>query len=347
MAHGFTSETRAFELQHYGTEPTGEADENVDTGAFYTNGVLVGSRVYCVGSLRKPSYLPPFINLCKFDLNSNTYSACHNPDDLACGRAVSLCLTGDALYTYGGAIEIVGGREIVGLLKFDLVLEEWIHVTSEVRPVVRAMCCGALVDQTRFVIFGGYREGVYFNDTWVFHIDRRSWKEAKVQGQRPRARWAHEACVSDDFGTGEQTIYVFGGHNASALNDLYLLHCTREKYRWSQPDVTGNIPSRMTGHRMMYFDGKILLCGGSGTDFFNVYDIHSRRWTRPQARVGTTLRSVASAQFGREGAVDEYLVYGQHLLLRSTISEHAAIPCSKGLLILFGSSRSSALLVPR
>ena len=105
--------------------------------------------------------------------------------------------------------------------------------------------------------------------------------------------------------------------------------------------------SRMTGHRMMYFDGKILLCGGSGTDFFNVYDIHSRRWTRPQARVGTTLRSVASAQFGREGAVDEYLVYGQHLLLRSTISEHAAIPCSKGLLILFGSSRSSALLVPR
>lgn len=350
MAHGFTSETRSFEVQLYEAALRGEDKDKLDRGSLYANGILVGSHVYCIGSLQRSHNAPPFINVCKFDLTTNTCYTWRDPEGFPCGRGISLCLAGDALYAFGGAVSQGQYTHTTGLRKFDLVLHEWAEVETTDMPRPRAMCSGVLVGEKRFVVFGGYMNQQFFNDTWVFDIERRTWKEVAVKGRRPRARWTHEACVSEDYGTGEQTVYIFGGYNQELLADLHMLHCSRSKYRWSQPAMKGAIPPSLNGHRMMYFQGKILLCGGStyqGYHFLSVYDVKERRWHAVRSMVGSVIRSITGALAGSERDADEYAVYGQYRLRGATVSEHAAIPCSKGILLVFGSSSTSALLVPR
>ena len=352
MANGFTSTTCSFELRLYEAEDRGEDKDELDRGSLYTNGVLVGSQVYCVGSLQRSYNTPPLINVCKLDVTTNVCHTLTDPEGVVCGQGISLCLTRDYLLTFGGS-ELVNGATVArGLRKFDLVVEEWTDLETPDMPQPRAMCSGVLVDERRFVVFGGYIEPQqYMSETWVYDLERRTWKEVAAQGQRPRGRWMHDACVSEDYGTGEQTMYMFGGYNGRLLGDLHMLHCSRKRFRWSQPVVRGHYPPQMNGHRMMYFDGKILLCGGSAyrtSRFLSVYEVNTGMWYEVQPYHGIMTHMLAYALFDDdERDTLKYVLYGHNRLDVARISAHAAVPCSKGLMLLFGTSSTRALLVPR
>ncbi len=68
--------------------------------------------------------------------------------------------------------------------------------------------CHALVNigNSQLLLFGGFGDGAFHNDVWVFDLETLTWSEALVSGEVPHKRSQMGACVS----AGK--LWVFGGY---------------------------------------------------------------------------------------------------------------------------------------
>ena len=339
----FTRETRQFRFEVFRPTPARDgASAAFDARSLYVNSVLVGCKVYCVGALEH--FNSASVCLWIMDLNTKTFTTC--PSDAEVGKpggGVCLCVYGDSLFTFGGEDPAhFRGENSTYLRKYDMVLGEWTLVDAKSPPRARAMCSGELIDEARFVLFGGYdlAAQLFLNETWVFDVRASVWSQVDVQGQAPCPRWTHESCASEDSGRDVQDVFIYGGYGgAGLLADLFILHCRRTGYRWSRPKVSGVIPPAMNGNRMTYFGGKILLSGGSGNGngqhFLSIFDVQQKRWYEVHHYLGRAISYAA----------DSYVVHG-HGCVRDGISEHAAVACHEGVFLVFGSVGEGVMLKP-
>ena len=60
--------------------------------------------------------------------------------------------------------------------------------------------------------FGGADGGCLYNDTWLFDVSTRRWRELRCTGCIPPPRHSHAAALVDDV------MYVFGGRGVNRCN---------------------------------------------------------------------------------------------------------------------------------
>lgn len=71
-------------------------------------------------------------------------------------------------------------------------------------------------NESSFFRFGGTDGQFHYNDTWVFDVITRTWRELTCIGYIPVPREGHAAAIVDDV------MYVFGGRGMDGkdLSDL-------------------------------------------------------------------------------------------------------------------------------
>ncbi|KAI0267199.1 hypothetical protein BGY98DRAFT_1102241 [Russula aff. rugulosa BPL654] len=112
--------------------------------------------------------------------------------------------------------------------------------------------------EDRIIIFGGFSDEHYYNDTWSFDISTRKWTELQCTGSIPSPRGGHTAVLVDDV------MYVFGGSSWDqgiiVEDDLYALHLSTQ--RWFKFPNQGTSPCKRAGHTMASDGTRVFVLGG-------------------------------------------------------------------------------------
>ncbi|MBL8173955.1 MAG: hypothetical protein JNK48_04755 [Bryobacterales bacterium] len=145
-----------------------------------------------------------------------------------------------------------------------------------------------------------------------------TWRELPVNGSAPSGR-VDGAIAYDER---DQRLYMFGGRDTRAQNDLWMYAV--ERGQWTQLQPGGTPPAARFGHTLL-FDAqrrRLLLFGGQASGFFSdtwAYDIAANRWQQiapggsgPNERYGHSAvldsargRMIVSHGFTDEGRFDD------------------------------------------
>eukprot|EP00761_Pharyngomonas_kirbyi_P009852 gb/GECH01009870.1/.p1 GENE.gb/GECH01009870.1/~~gb/GECH01009870.1/.p1 ORF type:complete len:374 (+),score=101.23 gb/GECH01009870.1/:1-1122(+) len=82
-------------------------------------------------------------------------------------------------------------------------------------------------EENKLIVFGGFFEWEYRNDTIVFDFENNKWIYYLTQNE-PCPRGRHSACVVSD------QLFIFGGENqeGNVLNDLWCLRLESKRGKW-------------------------------------------------------------------------------------------------------------------
>ena len=97
------------------------------------------------------------------------------------------------------------------------------------------------------VMIGGMTSEGLTNEVWNLKLGAEifEWEKPKIgqPDKAPSPRWLHTATTLPDG----KSIYVFGGMDRTKrYDDSYLI--STDKFRWSQPEVSGSVPTPRAGH---------------------------------------------------------------------------------------------------
>lgn len=142
---------------------------------------------------------------------------------------------------------------------------------------------------------------------YLLNLSSREWTRVSVQGPTPRGRYGHSVCmVGSKF-------YVFGGQvDGEFLNDLWSfdLNSLRTKAVWEliEPNSTSPRPSHRTGHVMVSYGEKLVVFGGTDSQYhYNdtwTYDTASRTWAELHC-----IGFIPSPREGHSAALVDDVVY--------------------------------------
>ncbi|KAJ1633365.1 hypothetical protein T492DRAFT_546868, partial [Pavlovales sp. CCMP2436] len=158
-----------------------------------------------------------------------------------------------------------------------------------------------LPDNTSIFIFGGQAAGRRFNDTHVFHTERREWMQRAVAGAPPTPRSHHTATLVEfdveEDGLAEKKIFIIGGYGGVGssrdfLMDVHALDL--ETWSWSRIErIKGTPPHVRADHTVCVAGSRLILMGGRGhpskgnNGHYNdvhVLDLLAQEWTRPSGQ---------------------------------------------------------------
>ncbi|KAJ9464292.1 Actin-fragmin kinase [Diplonema papillatum] len=136
-------------------------------------------------------------------------------------RSHKVVRRGNQMILFGGRLVYQRRSDVYAL---DLDTYKWKNVTPGAEkgpsPVDRA-AHAAVLWRDHMVVFGGDRDSgdgqSHLNDLWQLNLDTYTWKELHPTGDVPSARLGHDCAVSGD------TMYLFGGYQGRALNDMYAI----------------------------------------------------------------------------------------------------------------------------
>ncbi|EFC42782.1 predicted protein [Naegleria gruberi] len=136
--------------------------------------------------------------------------------------------------------------------RVELIWEEIIP-NSEKKPIGRKHPCLSYDKSNQLVyLFGGYENGNYLNDLWVFELKSKKWSMIETFGEIPVGRCGG---VAKFYSNG--MFYVFGGYNhkerTNALFELDLK--TRE---WKQVNYSETIPIMTPISELSYISDNVL-----------------------------------------------------------------------------------------
>ena len=220
-------------------------------------------------------------------------------------------------YMFGGCATVDNGKSLPGptndLYKLDMSSDSayyWAKLKPEERveqPCARWQHSATKINDSQIVVFGGFtssNEQPRLNDLWILDTTKDAWvaekdavvldvveepmwkADAKVV-DRPCPRGSHSAALVDD------AIFIFGGYGGVGysrrdFNDLHAL-CTKT-WQWFQLETKGDAPKPRSGHKSVYFNGKLYLMGGWNAaetfDDVHVLDIASMTWSQAETACG-------------------------------------------------------------
>ncbi|KLO08605.1 galactose oxidase [Schizopora paradoxa] len=174
------------------------------------------------------------------------------------------------------------------LYLYNMVSREWTRIKMEPDSATPKGRYGHTLSAVgpMLYVFGGQREGTFFNDMWSF--DLRSLRDYKTNPLRwelvhedgaikvPARRTGHVS-VSD----GDK-IYIFGGTDGQYhYNDTWMF-CTSTR-TWTELSCIGYIPSAREGHAAAAANGRMYIFGGRGVNGEDLADLaafcfQKRRW---------------------------------------------------------------------
>eukprot|EP00276_Gloeochaete_wittrockiana_P007799 CAMPEP_0184658846 /NCGR_PEP_ID=MMETSP0308-20130426/27138_1 /TAXON_ID=38269 /ORGANISM="Gloeochaete witrockiana, Strain SAG 46.84" /LENGTH=313 /DNA_ID=CAMNT_0027098167 /DNA_START=44 /DNA_END=982 /DNA_ORIENTATION=- len=177
----------------------------------------------------------------------------------------------------------------------DLAATSWTKISPSGTLPAERWGHSAVVAGNKLLLFGGYAstrvEGnTFFKDFHILDLDLMEWFQPVITGTAPTERWGNSATLLGS------TVWVFGGYSRSSVgvgrcfNDAYTL-CLNTM-TWSQPILSGPIPSERTGHSATVVgNSRIFIVGGAsaGDHCYNdVYslDTDSKCWSKPRCVLG-------------------------------------------------------------
>ncbi|GBE58877.1 kelch repeat-containing protein, putative [Babesia ovata] len=131
-----------------------------------------------------------------------------------------------------------------------------------VRPGPRASATFTPMQNDIAILFGGeFYDGIQvevYNDTFFYNATKHEWKMLQTTA-KPPPRCSHQATVFNNY------LYIFGGEYTTLdqfhhFNDMHRL-CLKT-LKWEPVEVSGNIPTPRSGHRMVTWNGHWVLFGG-------------------------------------------------------------------------------------
>ncbi|GFE53318.1 kelch repeat domain containing protein, putative [Babesia ovis] len=130
------------------------------------------------------------------------------------------------------------------------------------RPTPRASATFTTFQNDLAILFGGeFYDGVevtVYNDAFVYNATKNEWRLVETSA-KPPPRCAHQATVFNNY------LYIFGGEYTTLnqfhhFNDMHRL-CLKS-HTWEPVQMTGQIPTPRSGHRMVTWNGYWVLFGG-------------------------------------------------------------------------------------
>ena len=221
---------------------------------------VVGGRLYVVGgNMMSATYL------CYLDLVTlEWHDLTQKTDGPRFKKQHSSTLVDDFIYLWGGELsEEARSQE---LWRFDTCAQEWwlCEYSGEV-PAGRKFLSFEYVERrAEIIVFGGEDVSGLSRGLSAFSLASSSWYMPLARGSEPKPRRRHGTCVVGS------TMYIFGGYDVltkRVLDELYLLHCEGQ-LRWTKPRIEGPVPAARQNPTLTNCGGKLLLCGGFGTECY-------------------------------------------------------------------------------
>ncbi|KAK0412260.1 hypothetical protein QR680_006118 [Steinernema hermaphroditum] len=205
---------------------------------------------------------------------------------------------GHTVVAYSGKAYVWGGRNdekgaSSKLHEYDPAENTWRVVDTRGKiPPARDGHSAVVVDDNMY-IFGGFEEEFqrFSNETYCYNFTTAQWSEIVTKGTPPIFRDFHTAAVINN------NMYVFGGRG----DYMGQFHSNRDFYcdklkvlnlatsEWSEPNVSGDVPTGRRSHSAWTYNDKMYIFGG----FYSVGDKHynelfefdpaTNRWTQIRA----------------------------------------------------------------
>ena len=131
----------------------------------------------------------------------------------------TLCCANEKAYLFGGC-GIEDGAAAVFQDMWMLHISDgfrWekIDAMGELPPPRWRHSCTMLPDNATIFLFGGLCRGRRFNDSFLYDVNRREWRQADIAGTPPHPRSHHTASLvefdEEDDGDAEKKIFIIGG----------------------------------------------------------------------------------------------------------------------------------------
>jgi len=149
------------------------------------------------------------------------------------------------------------------------------------------------IDDNTLLVFGGLNKSARYNDVWLLDVDKKEWREVKVEGPKPEPR-AHFTATLVRF---KECIFIFGGYGGSGqvYNDMWMLHYGGGNYRWEQLTDQGHGPCPRFDHSAFIYpvvpnshtyDNLLVMGGRDLSTMFNdsfIFNFNTMTWTEEAA----------------------------------------------------------------
>ena len=132
---------------------------------------------------------------------------------------------------------------------------DWVNQEPVNPPDARRDHTLSYIAEGKILLFGGYSEGSYFGDTWIYDVNENSWTFQEPVTSPPPRTFSAMDYIGDDkvmLYSGEQEDYI-------VTNDTWIYDMSDNN--WTEI-ITDTTPLPLTMHTMSYIgENKILLFG--------------------------------------------------------------------------------------
>ncbi|OMJ83664.1 hypothetical protein SteCoe_15331 [Stentor coeruleus] len=117
----------------------------------------------------------------------------------------------------------------------------------------------SLIIEDNIIIYGGYYNGIYYDDMWKYNLEKKTWISINMQGDIPSAR-GDIACTQ----IAGNAFAIFGGKDdISYYNDLFYYYDYDST--WTLAEVVGAKPTPRHYSSMCYYNYKYYIIGGQNS----------------------------------------------------------------------------------
>lgn len=223
------------------------------------------------------------------------------------------------IYVFGGRTQDKSFLEGVHVLDPHSLI--WKAPRVKRSPPLRAFHTADALENSRLVVFGGFgpssadpAESAFFNDTWLFVVDRTVWESCLVAGEPPPPRAAHASVLLTGSRAGKAaSLIIHGGtNNEKSFGDLWQLSIGSAT--WEKVTTGGaKLPSPRAYHTASLVGMTIVVFGGRTTKTIcksdaYLLDLTSREWTEVS-------RTAANAPLLGRSSHSAVVVGDEHVLI--------------------------------
>ena len=242
---------------------------------------LVGNKIYVFGGNdfrgnRRYGFPSSKLQVLDYQLNARSEPRTTRPWPTQ-RKGHASCLANDKLFVLGGASNLRDNGDSEPDWYFDVVLEEWIRLSTglQVLANVSGMSADFLDGRGEIAVFGGARFGFVSNELYVLNVESCRLSKALATGTPPTPRSGHMSAS-----TGK-AIYICGGSLGEM--DLFILTPFGSSgLQWSMVKRVLKPMPRSLGS-FVRVDDRLVLYGGklsSGEKCDEVWEmcLRTRRW---------------------------------------------------------------------
>jgi len=174
------------------------------------------------------------------------------------------------------------------------------------------------VKTDEYILFGGTRNNVYFNDTWSFNYSNKTWTKEETSGS-PSARASHSMVYDNIL----NRFILFGGKiNADLFGDTWIFD--RDNRTWTNITPPTS-PQARFGHEMVLCsdENAILLFGGKSTVPINdtwTFNLTTLKWTKKTPSNSPAPRNYFGMTYDR--SANEVILFGGQYWTLSPLIEY-------------------------